>query len=150
MFHVEIRKAEAADLPRLAPLAEQFYSSSDVLRTFDIEHFSALWRGFFESGIGVIFLLEQDGEIKGTIGGIAFKEAYSPDMLAQEFFWFVDPNSRGAGVKLYRAFEEWAKEKGCDEIRMVHLIDSMPEKVGAFYERIGYKKLEIHYGKRLR
>jgi len=145
-----IRTAAAEDLARLAPLAQQFYASSRFLREFDIQKFEAFWTGLIASGMGVIFVLEDGGAIAGTIGGLAYAEPYSGELLAQEFFWFVDEAQRGQGIRLYRRFEQWAREKGCAEVRMGHLADSMPAKVAAFYERVGYTKVETLYAKRLR
>ena len=45
--------------------------------------------------------------------------------------------------------EQWAKEKGCAEIRMGHLSDLNPEKVRRFYQRMGYRQVETNYAKRL-
>lgn len=144
-----IAEATAADIPLLAELARQFYSASRVLRGFDMQRFETLWRTLLESGAGVIFILKSDGQITGTIGGMMHPELYSGELLAVELFWFVDEAQRGQGIRLYRRFEQWAREKGCAEIRMAHLVDSMPEKVAAFYERVGYAKIETLFAKRL-
>ncbi len=144
-----IETLTAAELPKLAPLARQFYAASRFLREFDMERFRALWTGLLAAGTGVIYVLTEDGEITGTLGGVVFPEAYSAELIALEFFWFVDEKQRGQGIRLYRRFENWAREKGCAEIRMAHLADSMPEKVAAFYERVGYTKIETLYAKRL-
>lgn len=144
-----IRAATAADLPRLAGLARQFYAASRVLRRFEIECFVAFWTGMLAGGAGVIFLAEAGENIAGVIGGLVYPEPYSGELLAQEFFWYVDEQQRGQGVRLYLRFERWARERGCAEIRMAHLVDSMPEKVARFYERAGYTKVETLYSKRL-
>lgn len=145
-----IRPLSAPELPELAALAKQFYASSRFLRDFDIAKFEAFWAGLIASGAGVIFILQKDDVIAGTIGGLAYAEPYSGELLAQEFFWFVDEAQRGQGIRLYCRFEEWAREKGCAEVRMGHLADSMPEKVAVFYERVGFTKVETLYAKRLR
>lgn len=85
----------------------------------------------------------------GTIGGMCHEEPYDDDTIAQEFFWYVLKESRGAGILLYRAFEGWARERGCTRLRMGYLVDSMPEKVGHFYERLGLQSEEVVYSKDL-
>lgn len=129
--------------------ARKFYASSTKLRDFDIAKFVDLWEGFLKNGIGAIFLALEDERIVGAIGGIFHREAYSDERVCQEFFWFIELESRGEGFRLYRAFEKWAREQGCNELRMVHLIDSMPDKVALFYQRMGYSKTEVLYSKRL-
>ncbi len=147
-----VRPATVEDLPRLASLANEFYSQSDVLKTFDIERFCALWQALLANGSGVIFLLESDREIAGTIGGVAYPEQYSAELLCQEFFLFVRKESRGGFglLKLYRAFERWAKERGCSEIRLGHLHDLQPEELGKLYVRLGFRHTETLYAKELR
>ena len=144
-----ITPAQPKDLQRLGPLACQFYAASKFLRAFDMERFESLWKGLLESGNGVIYVLESNGEITGVIGGVLHPEAYSGELIAQEFFWYVDEKRRGHGIRLYRCLENWARIKGCMELRMAHLSDSMPEKVADFYRRVGYEKVETLYAKRL-
>lgn len=132
----------------MAGLAKEFYGSSAVLRVFDLERFVQFWTGVINSGIGVVFLLVDENGIQGTISGLTYQEPYSGELLAQEFFWFVHKEFRGGGIRLYKAFEKWALDKGCVEIRMAHLVDSMPDKVAQFYERLGYSQVETLYAKR--
>lgn len=144
-----IRKAETADLGRLDQCAREFYSSSKFLRGFDLERFTAFWMGLIQSGTGVVFLLIDGNEVAGTIGGVIYPEPYSGELVATEFFWFVRPELRGGGVKLYRAFEAWARDRGASQLRMVHLLDSMPEKLERAYTHLGFEPAEIHYTKEL-
>jgi GNAT superfamily N-acetyltransferase len=139
----------ADELGLLAPLGEAFYLSSTVLGTFDPAQFEATWRQILAMGLGVVYASTVDGKIVGAIGGMRHKDANSADMIATEMFWFVDPLRRGDGLKLYDAFEDWAKSQGCQQLQMVHLADSMPAKLERFYERKGYRKLEVRYGKEL-
>jgi GNAT superfamily N-acetyltransferase len=145
----ELRQAEIEDLPKMENCAREFYASSRFLKGFDIAKFCQLWSQLLARGTGVIFMLESDGEIQGSIGGVIYPDAYSESLIATEFFWFVRHSERGQGLKLYRAFETWAREKACDEIRMVHLHDSMPERLATLYRRLGYQAAETHYVKEL-
>lgn len=144
-----LRKASTEDLGRLEACAREFYAASRFLRGFDIQRFRAAWTALLASGAGVIFLLESGGEIAGTLGGVAYPDINSGELIAVEFFWFTRPGHRGGGVKLYRAFEAWARERGCRQIRMVHLMDSQPEQLARVYRRWGFEPVEVHYGKEL-
>lgn len=146
-----LRIAAVEDLPRLAHLAEEFYSSTDVLHGFHLDRFIALWTTLLGNGSGVVFLLEKGGEIIGTIGGVCYPETYSPRLISQEFHMFIAKEHRGGFglLKLMRAFENWAREKGCTEVRIAHLHDLQPERLGPFYQRLGYKQLEVNYMKKL-
>lgn len=146
-----LRTATIADLPRLADLAQEFYASSRFLKDFDLDRFVSLWTVLLKNGSGVIFLLESDGEIVGTIAGVAHPEPYSARVTAQEFYLFIRAESRGGVglLKLLRAFEAWARAKGCAQIRIGHLQDSMPDQLKRLYERMGFEHVESTFAKEL-
>ncbi|HEV8500430.1 MAG TPA: GNAT family N-acetyltransferase [Casimicrobiaceae bacterium] len=129
--------------------AHAFYASSRFLDHFSLAKFREIWTQFLELDAGVIFAADSDGEIVGVIGGLVHPEIYGNGIVAEEFFWFVRPEFRGAGVRLYRRFEQWARSRGAGEIQMVHLFDSMPEKVAKFYLHSGFEPVEMRYRKAL-
>lgn len=146
---VVVRAATVADLPRFEQCAREFYAASKHLRNFDIGRFCEAWGQWMTSGIGVIFMAESADEPVGAIGGIVYPEIYSGELIGTEFFWFVRPGHRGAGMRLYREFEAWARAKGCTQIRMVHLADSMSEKLHRLYVALGFEQTETHYAKEI-
>ena len=147
---LEIKPMCRFSLRKVAPAAKEFYESSQFLRKFDLDRFVNLWRNLIETDQGVIFGAFEDGDFIGAIAGTLYPEPYCGDLIAQEFFWFVRPGHRGfAGMRLYKAFEYWCRERGCAEIRMGHLADLMPEKVAHTYKRLGYTQIETNYAKRL-
>ncbi len=148
---MEIREVVISELRAVAARAHEFYEDSAVLRVFCDDRFIAFWAGLITSGNGVIFALFDGDIVAGGIGAVAHPEPYSGELIAQEFFWFVGKAYRAgiAGIRLYGRLELWTRGKGCAELRMAHLVDSMPEKLAAFYERSGYSKIETLYAKRL-
>lgn len=144
-----IRPAMNEDLRNLEHLGREFHASSSSLTEFKIDVFVAGWEQIFKAGCGVIFLLMDGDVIKGTIGGVAFPDICHGRPVAQEFFFFVTEGARGEGTRLYREFERWAIERGCVQIRMGLLVDSMPEKLDVVYRRWGYRKIEVGYMKEL-
>jgi GNAT superfamily N-acetyltransferase len=145
-----IREIGIDELDRLEEAAREFYAASRFLGGFRLERFRQLWTALFNTGAAVIFAEDQDGEIAGVIGGIIHRETYGEALVAEEFFWFVREAQRGAGIRLYRRFEGWARERGAASIQMVHLFDSMPEKVARFYLRSGFEPIEMRYAKSLK
>ncbi len=133
----------------MAQCAEEFYASSAFLRGFDIERFVASWTQFIEAGLGVIFILDDGERTRGAIGGIKFPDLYSGALTGMEMFWHVSKDVRGQGLHLYKSFENWARENGCVLLQMVHLADSMPEKLERFYKRQGMQLMEVRYQKEL-
>jgi GNAT superfamily N-acetyltransferase len=150
MQKTTIRTARIEDLPRCETFAREFYAASQFLNKLDMSRFVSNWTQWLESGIGVMFLAEENGEIIGGLGGVKHPEPYSGELIASEFFWFVRQAHRGAGLRLYKAFESWAREQGCSYIRMVHLLDSMPEKLNRVYERLGFQPVEVHFQKEIK
>jgi GNAT superfamily N-acetyltransferase len=144
---------EALTIDRLGDVedaAREFYAAAPGLGRFRLDRFRALWTQILANDTGVIFADEcADGQIHGVIGGVVHPEIYGDRTIAEEFFWFVRPYSRGSGVALYRAFERWARERGADEIQMCHLTESMPAKVARFYSGAGFHAVEVRYAKAL-
>lgn len=148
-MNMKISKAIAADLPRMETAAREFYASSRFLVGFDMERFTSAWASLIES-CGVIFLAETDGLVDGALGGVAYPDINSGALIATEFFWFMRPGRRGAGLGLYRRFEQWARNSNCSQIRMVHLADGEPQRMAKLYKRLGFDPAEVHYVKELK
>lgn len=144
-----IRTASVDDLPKMESEARNFYASSPSLKSFDMQRFVLLWTSLLSGGTGIIFLLLDGEEVKGALGGVIYPDAYSPDLIATEFFWWVNPKNRGRGLDLYYGFEEWAWQRKCQRIRMTHLCDLMPDGLKGLYESLGFKPVEINYEKEL-
>jgi GNAT superfamily N-acetyltransferase len=145
---MSIRIAGQSDLSKLAALAAEFYASSRFLGRFEIERFVAFWGPQLERS-GIILLAEEEGQIVGALGALAYPEPYSGDLVAAEFFWFCSEAYRGRGVALYREFEAWAHAVGCRRIRMAHLLDLMPDKLERVYKHWGFESVETQYVKEL-
>ncbi len=145
-----VRVAVPADLPRLVELARAFWAESAVLQStgeFDEARFAGLWTALLASGAGVIFVLEAAGLVVGALGAVVYHEPYTDRLIGSEMFWFVEGAYRGRGAQLYREFERWAADQECSQLRMVHLVDSMPERLHRFYAAAGYRPAEVHYTK---
>jgi GNAT superfamily N-acetyltransferase len=144
-----IRPLSVTELPLLEACAREFYGASRFLETFDMNRFRAIWEALLGSGNAVIFIDDRDGEIAGTLGGLVHPDIYGGELVAEEFFWFVRESHRGRGIRLYREFERWARDKGAVSIQMVHLLDVMPQKVSQFYLCEGFQPVETRYAKSL-
>lgn len=115
----------------------------------DISQWSDRWFNLISSGAGKIFGLWDKDKIIGGIGLILFPALEDGVMTTTEAFWFVDEKSRGGGMKLFLKAEKWAKESGSKRMNMIHLTNSMPEKLKSLYERRGYKMIEATYQKEI-
>lgn len=115
---------------------------------FNSGNYIKFWRNALTSGLGVIFVsVDSQWVIKGGIGGIKYPELLTGNLMAVELFWYTKKDERGDGLRLYKKFEQWAKDQQCKKIAMIHLMCSMPAKLQHFYERSGFTLLEMHYEK---
>lgn len=144
-----IRPATVADLPVCAEIGKEFYKEGKLPGAMITEEFVKTWTMLFDMGLGVMFVLEQDGVVKGGIGGVVTKDPNDGALTATEMFWFVLPDSRGGGLGLLEAFENSAKKAGAKRIGMIHLLNLMPDVLAKLYTRRGYKAIETHYIKEL-
>jgi GNAT superfamily N-acetyltransferase len=143
-----IRQITVDELDILTCLGEQFTSSVPALSGFKADHTKTVWRALLTSGAGVIFaLFDETGAPIGMLGAAKHPNILTGELTAGELFWFVDPANRGKGLLLLDAYEKWAQEQGCKSWSIVHLLDSMPEKLQKLYTRRGYKAIEINYRK---
>ena len=79
---------------------------------------------------GVVFMTE-GGFLAGMIGPEPSNARY---LVAHEAFWWSEDRS---GLRLRKAFEEWAKKNGCSEVQFSH--PEGEEVVGRILERAGYE-----------
>lgn len=138
------------ELNEVVRLGEQFHREAKLPGEFSFDAAKATWDKFLAAGFGVIFTLREGDEVIGALGGILFPDPNSGELWATELFWYVKPEFRGSGLKLLAEFEAWAKHRGAKRITMVHLINSMPEKLHRIYTMRGYSPVEVHYIKELK
>jgi GNAT superfamily N-acetyltransferase len=138
-----IRAAETKDLDALVDMGLQFIAQTSYQDS--VTKNPACLRAFAASLLtnpdGAIFVAERNGVAIGMIGILAFVHHMTGVKIAVETFWWMDPRARGDGVRLLARAEAWAKEHGAVSMQMV----APTERVGQFYERRGYRRVETTY-----
>lgn len=139
--------ATLADIPRILPCAREY---TDIIPNmeFNAYHYMEYWRRVLTSGLGTIYIdVDDQGTVRGGIGGIISPEPLSGRLTAIEMFWYTAKAHRGGsiGIKLYNRFKQWAREQGATRLAMIYLPCSMPDELKRFYEREGLSLLEMHY-----
>jgi len=143
-----ITKGTYKDIPGTIQLMRSFEFESKFVK-FNYDRVNALWNDIISKDVGVFFVSKNEDKIIGAIGGIKYSDPNDGVLTAIEMFWYVHPEYRGSGIKLFRMFELWAETENCKRCIMVHLADLMPDKVKRIYESMGYELLESHYIKEL-
>jgi RimJ/RimL family protein N-acetyltransferase len=146
-----VRQATEMDIPQIVDMAGAFFFEMRAVElSFDEESAADTAMKLITSDDGSLIVAEMDGKLVGMAGAIAFSHYMSAsNKVAQEMFWWVDKEHRGGivAMRLLRAMEDWAKERGCSSLTMICLpIDSPAEEI---YKRTGYRPLERSYIKEL-
>ncbi|MCI5040026.1 MAG: hypothetical protein MRY81_10110 [Donghicola eburneus] len=131
-------QATLQDIPRLAALGQRFHAASGMPFGYDPDQIAGFLQGLIENESGVVLCSEQS-----LICGVLSPAYCDPNwMMAVELAWWSEDRQ---GLKLLRAFEAWARDKGANEVRMTTLC-SLPaaEKI---MSRTGYAPAEISYRK---
>lgn len=142
-----VRKATLADLDKYVVLAQAFHEASPMktVAAFDRQgYIEFLVSSLDKDSIG-IWLAEIDGEIVGICGAILYPLYFSPSSLVvQELWWWLTPASRGtgAGAKMFKQIEEWAKQHKALALFMIALEDERAKKMEKLYVRAGFTPME--------
>lgn len=148
-----VRRAIITDEPDLVRMGEAFWSETPLSKVskFDPNVLIDFIRVSSISPESSIWVAEGENGVCGVVGGISYPLYFSGDIVVQELFWWVDPESRrtDAGKLLYRALEDWAKETGAVALSMIAIENGKAQSVGKIYERLGFTATEHAYLKGL-
>ncbi len=142
-----IRRATIEDRDWLVQMGRRFVKETDYagLITINPERLSAAVVSILENPEGCVLVSTAAATPTGMIAMIAYDHPFSGERTAFEVVWWVEPEARGEGVKLLRAAEQWARDKGIKKMQMV----APNERVAAFYQRMGYAPVETSFQKEL-
>lgn len=100
---------------------------------------------------GDVLVLEKDNEVVGLLGLIKFQSPLSEQYMVGEQYWYILPEHRGNGMKLIFKAEEWTKDNECTHLILSAsmIASKLFDKVCSIYERIGMKKFETSYIKKV-
>jgi hypothetical protein len=137
-----IRRLQPWELEDALPLARAFHAETGIGGAFCPERFLAT----IQAPNAVVVGYWHNGTLVGLLAGVIAPHFITTDILAQESMWFCVPDHRGLeSLKMFKAFEQWAAEKGATAISMVSLERLSPPSVEKFYLKRGYAKVEAHY-----
>jgi GNAT superfamily N-acetyltransferase len=145
-----IRIATDDQLDGIAQLGPKFWSESNLPGGFKPDVFVENWKKIIARDQGcIIFNQDEKGGINGAIGLLVYQDINDGELVMQEAFWFVSPESRGFGLRLLKKAEEIAKMINVKRFVMTHLLNGYADKLSRLYPRMGFKALEINYIKHL-
>lgn len=141
-----IREATAEDVDALVSMGQRFLGSvyAQKIRA-NAQALRQLSVGLIASPDAVVYVAEVHGALIGMMGLMRYVHPMSGELTASEVMWWVDPERRGGGVRLFRIGEAWAEATGATVIQM---IAPSPE-VERFYQRVGYEPVERTFQRRM-
>lgn len=142
-----VRVATSEDIASIVALLRRFWAGS-VYSQFiaeSVSHLEAVANGVVRGPNSVAFVALENECAVGTIGLILAEHPFSGEVMAHEIFWWVNPESRGHGIGMFRTAERWARERGAVFMQ----VSAPTERVGEFYLRSGYVQVETAYQRKL-
>ena len=140
-----IREATEEDIFDVLILAKEFSKEAPSTHTWDKNKTEAFLNSALLNDNMVLFVLEVDGEIVGSILGFVIEVYMSHKVQSTELAWFITKEYRGkpSSIRLVKAFEKWSIDKGANQIGMgdIEGISNLEH----LYTRMGYKKAESVY-----
>lgn len=142
-----IRAATPNDLDAIVAMGERFIETEypGAIR-FDPERLVSLACSLM-AGAGAVLIAEAADGLVGMMALTTYQHPMNGDTIATEIVWWMEPEARGgrAALQLFAAGEAWARTQGATKFQMI----APSDKVGRFYERIGFERIEVHYQRSL-
>lgn len=145
---MRIRAPETEDAQALCRMGHAFYKEAGLPGSFSEEHFINFWQQALNEERGVLLIADAGGGAVGTIAALLYADPNNGELVAQEMFWWVDPEHRDAeSGNLMDAYEGWARSVGAKRI-VVSAIHGMRERcLERYYEKRGYRPVETNFVK---
>lgn len=143
-----IRRLTERDVPAVVEMGLRFLASPEYRTYFtgDASRLEILIRmGVGSEGMASWVAEHEDGTLVGMLGVVVFNHPMSGERVASEIAWWVNPEARGIGMRLLREAERWAKAQGATRLLMV----APNDRVGGFYQRLGFSPVETSYQRSL-
>lgn len=143
-----IRIIKADEMRKVTVFMKNFEKASSFVKV-DVDHATKTYEDMIKEGSMTVMVMEEDGNIIGSMAFLIAPDLHDGKLTAVETYWFMHPDHRGFGLRLFNEFERLAMQKGCQKLAMIHMTDSYPGILEKVYKRYGYKLVEKHYVKEI-
>jgi len=151
-----IRQAKISDIPRIVEMLVNFYNAGPFEGeglTWDLFSITSYIRRMIDNyKSNIVIVLEKEKQIVGTLG--AYKGAWMGNkdqfQIVEHFFW-IEPDHRGFGAakQLLKSLESASEQCGAVGLKLASIETKDQDRIGKFYEYLGYKPADKLYRKRL-
>lgn len=148
-----IREAKLSELFQIMEMHVALKNESPNYKDLEYapeQHFQFI-KWLFDDEDGLILVNDEEGTITGFVLAGLTKYFFSNEKFAQEYTVYVSPAYRKGrtGLRLIRAMEKWAEDKGVKEVKIGTTVGLQSERYIAFLESIGYERLGALVAKRI-
>jgi len=143
-----IRAVTPDDVPAIVRMGLRFAQTEyHAYMPMTAESLNAFVRSLLINPDAHCQIAEAHGVPVGMMASLIYFQPMFGAWIGTEIAWWMEPEARGSrlALKLLRAAERWAMNRGAVRFQMIAPTDH----VAAFYERLGFRRLEIHYEKEL-
>jgi len=150
----QVRRAQAPDTAAIIMLGEHFHQESFYSHLpYDGQRVADYISYVINNPANYcLYVADMQDQIIGVIGGYLDHYLFCDERVAYDTVFYVEKQNRGslAAKLLVNAFREWAMEHHACEICLGISSGINTERVGKFYERLGFTCVGSIYKLRLR
>ncbi len=142
-----IRDACEADIPQIVLMGRLAFERGGYRRFVDFDAFSAAVsaRAFVDEP-NVAFVVLDEGDLIGMAAALVAPLYFNRGKrLAQEIFWWIEPEHVRQTRRLLAGLEEASMRQGAE----IMLLPSLTASAGRLYRRMGYRPMEHYHMKAL-
>jgi len=140
------------DALEMLKIAEQMHSESPNFNKYPFDK-EKLW-SLFDASVRIpakvcmIYAKEGD-EILGGILGHINPQYFSHTLVASDLGMFLKPEDRGGTtfIRMFKAFEQWAKDNKATTIVVGHSTGNNTEKAQGMFKKLGYSFMGYIFNK---
>ncbi len=146
-----IREFKRQDLQDCIDMGRASHKESQYHLPYDPDRVKNLYLNSINNPMYKVFLAFEADELVGGTAVQVGQYNYSYQHFVQDIVTYVYPKHRGtsAGIKLYKAVYEWAKQIGASEVRLDFQFSDNVDQMTNFYKRLGYEPNGHRYSKKV-
>ena len=140
-----IRLAMHSDIENILPLVKSFYDES--LKCYGFNFSEEVLRGIMKEHCdnqSALIMVENE-KIIGVIAGKFVQFPTSDFKIFQEVIWYVFPEYRKNGLRLFHETERYCKSIGIQVLIMGNMANLNNDKMEKFYKSQSYSMMEVQW-----
>lgn len=139
-----IRPATHDDITAILQLSAAMHNESRY-RTlpYNADKFAAVLQQLLDSPQGMVAVAEREGRVIGAIAAVITEHYFADATISYELGLYIEKPQRGglAGYRLAKAYIDWARSRGVDQIDMGITTGINESRTASLYTRLGLNRV---------